>query len=482
MRLGTRIFLANLVIFAVCFSYPVYWAWTNLRTRYLESVEDPLVDQANILAALIAARMKAGRFRPEELRRAFLQIERHPVEARIYSLDKRGVDTYLYITDRQGRVIFHSADRTQVGKDYSRWRDVSRTLKGQYGARTTRTVADDPATSILHVAAPIRVEGGMAGVLTVAKPVATINALLKEARPLFIQVFGLSAVLAVALMLLVSRWLALPIRRLTRYADHVSAGQRVSFPELDQSEIGEMGYAFERMREALEGKKYVEQYVQTLTHEIKSPLSAISGAAELLEEKMDPERRERFLTNIRTEANRIQDIVDRMLELSVLENRTELEKRERVCFSVLLRTVVESKQAMLEKKGIEIVKDLPAEAFVTGEAFLLHQAVSNLLQNAIDFSPAGASIALSVKTEGNRLTLTVADRGAGIPDYAEEKVFDKFYSLQRPDTGKKSTGLGLNFVKEVATLHSGSIEIANHPEGGLIATLTLPSSGRTGYP
>jgi two-component system sensor histidine kinase CreC len=476
MKLGTRIFIANLVIVALCFSYPVYWAWTNLRTRYLESVEDPLVDQANILASLVAMQMQAGRFRPEEFHRAFENMERHPVNAKIYNLVKRGVDTGIYITNEKGIVIFDSEDGRRVGQDFSNWLDVSRTLRGEYGARTTRRVPDDPTTSVLHVAAPIMINGKIAGVLTVTKPAATINDMILGVKPLFTQVFGISAVVAIALMLMVSYWLSLPIKRLTRYANQVRAGKRVSFPALDESEIGEMGHAFERMREALEGKKYVEEYVHTLTHEIKSPLSAIRGAAELLEEKMEPERRERFLMNIRNEVNRIQDIVDRMLELSVLENRKELDKRERVSLTALLNTVIESKHAMLEKENIEIVTRAPDEAFVVGDAFLLHQAVANLIQNAIDFSPQQSRIELSAIVAGDKLRLVVRDFGPGVPEYAKAKVFDKFYSLQRPGSGKKSTGLGLNFVKEVATLHGGTIEIANCPDGGLSAELTLPAT------
>jgi len=112
---------------------------------------------------------------------------------------------------------------------------------------------------------------------------------------------------------------------------------------------------------------------------------------------------------------------------------------------------------------------------VKGDPFLLHQAVSNLIQNAIDFSPADGQIEISAKMNGDRVDFVVKDHGPGIPDYAKEKVFDKFFSLQRPDTGKKSTGLGLNFVKEVALLHHGEIRLENLPERGLQAMLRLPA-------
>jgi two-component system sensor histidine kinase CreC len=115
-----------------------------------------------------------------------------------------------------------------------------------------------------------------------------------------------------------------------------------------------------------------------------------------------------------------------------------------------------------------------AEARVEGDPFLLRRAVSNLLDNAIDFSPAGAEVLLALEVRGRRAIVSVRDRGQGIPNYAKDKVFEKFYSLARPHNRKKSTGLGLAFVREIATLHRGRVELQNAPRGGALATLNLP--------
>jgi two-component system sensor histidine kinase CreC len=112
---------------------------------------------------------------------------------------------------------------------------------------------------------------------------------------------------------------------------------------------------------------------------------------------------------------------------------------------------------------------------VRADPFLLHQAISNLLQNAIDFSPQEGSIRLDVSVERGRVCFGVEDEGPGIPDYAKEKVLEKFFSLQRPDTGRKSTGLGLNFVREVAVLHKGELVLENLPQKGLRARLSVPA-------
>ena len=474
MKLGARIFFCYLAIFAACFYYPIDWVIDNLRTRYLEGIEDPLVDQANLLAELAGMEMEAGRFETQRWYAHFQRTYGRKLNARIYDLEKQRVDVQVYITDAGGKIIFDSIDQQNIGEDYSIWRDVALTLKGCYGARATRMDPEDEASSVLHVAAPVFVEGHLAGVLTVAKPTSAVNTFLAGAKPRIAQVGAAAVLAAILLSLGASFWITRPIIRLTRYAEGVSAGRRVALPRLDRSEIGDMGQAFERMREALEGKQYVEQYVQSLTHEIKSPLSAIRGAAELLDEEMPAKRRGQFMANISSEAGRIQDIVDRLLELSALENRKILKRVESVSLRPLLNTVLESRQPQLAGKQLTTEIDIAGDPWIQGDAFLLHQSVGNLVDNAVAFSPPGGRLKLAAKVEDRRLLLAVEDVGPGIPEYALGRVFEKFFSLQRPDGGKKSTGLGLNFVREVAALHGGSVTLENLPGQGARATLVLP--------
>ncbi len=474
MKLGTRIFVCCFLIFAACFYYPIDWIRDNIRIRYLEGVEDPLVDQANLLAETAGLEMEQGVFSPEQWYAIFENTADRPLSVNIYKLTKKKVDIRVYMTDKAGILIFDSAGRENIGLDYSIWRDVFLTLNGQYGARSTLQDPLDPKSSVLYVAAPIRINGELAGSLTVGKPTANINEFLISARPQITKIGTLAILAALLLSYLVSVWLTRPIQRLTRYAEDISSGKRVAFPVLDDSEIGDMGKSFEKMQEALEGKNYVEQYVQNLTHEIKSPLSAIRGAAELLQEDMAPEQRDRFLANIHNESNRIQEIVDRMLELAAIETRRKISERENIAVASMVKTVLESKRPIMSQKKISPTINIADTIFVKGDSFLLNQAISNLIQNAIDFSPKLSSIEIACQSDGKIIRLAITDKGSGIPDYATDKIFDKFFSLQRPDTGKKSTGLGLNFVKEVAELHFGSIKLENQKKGGVKATLTLP--------
>ncbi len=473
MKLGLRIFLLYLLIFAVCFASPFNWVLDTLRTRYLEGVEDPLVDGANILAAMAGMEMENGVFSPERWYRIFDRVHEQDVSARIYHLMKDAVDVRIYITDTAGIIRFDSASRDHIGEDYSDWRDVRLTLRGEYGARSTLADEADPTSTVLFVGAPILVRGEIAGVLTVAKPTTNIKYFLKKAKPQLVTVGLLYLAAAALLSFLVSVLLTRPIHRLMQYARDIRDGGRPGFPRLDQTEIGELGDAFEEMKEALEGKRYVEQYVQNLTHEIKSPLSAIRGAAELMAEPMDDAQRARFLTNIHNEAHRIQRIVDRMLELAALENRKRLRKIESVKLRPLLNTVIESKEPMISRKRLRVQVLADEGLAVKGDGFLLHQAVANLLQNAVDFSPEGGVVRIEARSADGRAVIAVRDEGPGIPAFARGKIFDKFFSLQRPGTGKKSTGLGLNFVREVATLHGGEVRLENRTEAGTAAILEI---------
>ncbi len=216
-----------------------------------------------------------------------------------------------------------------------------------------------------------------------------------------------------------------------------------------------------------------------LTHEVKGPLSAIRGAAELLQEPMPEADRVRFIANIARETQRIQELVDRMLELTALESRKSLDHAGPLAIDALVAEVAASATPSAQARGLSIVVDaarVPAAAAVDGDAFLLQRAVANLIDNALDFSPPGGKVVIEVVVNARVCDIVVRDTGTGIPEYAEDKVFEKFYSLARPATAKKSTGLGLSFVKEIAELHHGRVTLKNGAHGGAVATLSLPLS------
>lgn len=477
LSIRARVILSYLVIVGVGFVYLTRKMSNDVRPRYLEAEEETMVDVANLLAAVAEQSWTGEKMDLTSLQTAYNSARARKFNAPIYELTKSTLDLHVYATDASGRVVFDSNDGKAVGADYSQFNDVYLTLRGKYGSRSTRTVKTDPGTSVLHVAAPIRHNGQIAGVLTVAKPLNSMAAFMQRTQKR-ILLLGTAAAAGVALMgVLFSAWLTYPIRNLIAYAKAIRDGRRTSRPHLGHSEIRTLGLAFEEMRDALEGKDYVNRYVQTLTHEMKSPVAAIQGAAELLQEEMPPEDRRKFLANIQTETVRIQEAVDSLLLLASVESKKSLEHAVDVDLCALVRCAVEKLAVRISMRAVQVSYHFPEIApVVCGDAFLLERTVLNLLENAVAFAPEGSTVAISLLRQEEYWRLLVEDSGPGVPEYALPRVFERFYSLPRPDTGRKSSGLGLAFVREVALLHGGTVELSNRPEGGARAVLALPGN------
>ncbi|HYP16961.1 MAG TPA: two-component system sensor histidine kinase CreC, partial [Opitutus sp.] len=341
----------------------------------------------------------------------------------------------------------------------------------------TRTVAGDDDTQVLHVAAPIRHDGRILGVVSVGKPTRGVNELVAVAkRRILYGAVGGGFVLLLVLSLAAS-WAIAPLERLTGYARAVRDGRPQALPTLPGRTLRELGQAFEQMRDALEGRHHVERYTQALAHELKAPLAAIRGAAELLDEAMPVEQRQKFIRNIRQEAARIQLMVDRLLELSSLEARKTLRKTERFTAADVMSDAANAVDSAFAARAVQLeVEAEPGPAIaLEGERVLVREALVNLLQNALEFSPQNGRVTFRGRSAPGAVEFVVNDDGPGVPDYALPRVFERFYSLPRPGTGRKSTGIGLALVQEVAHLHGGSATLANRAAGGATAILVLPA-------
>lgn len=477
MKLKLRIVLALLFMLGVIFYFFVDFIRNDLGTSYIESVEESLIDTANILASFVEISLESQEEGEQgepileaskELSGAFDLALQRQFKARIHRLSKSKVDLHVYIVNADGLVVYDSDGSRRVGQNFYNWNDVYLTLNGRYGARLSTSQYKE----FLYVAAPIYYEGVIVGALTVVKPKDSINQFIEIAKQKIVTALLIALFLFIFLLIIMSYWITAPIGKLTGYVRALKRKERIRLPYLGNTEIKELGLAFEDLLNELEGKSYIEKYTQTLTHEIKSPLSSIRGAAELLDEEMEADQKQRFYTNIRTEALRIENLVSRLLELSSLESRRELREKERVKFHALASEVIKSSLPKLEQGAITIENRIEEHCSVEGESFLLRHSLSNLLENALKFSPEGGKIIFSSQVDEKSLIISVRDHGEGIPDYATEKIFDRFYSLPpREKPHKKSSGLGLAFVKEALELHGGRVEVKNCPDGGVEARL-----------
>jgi two-component system, OmpR family, sensor histidine kinase CreC len=465
VKIRTAIFGVYVLASALGFAVLMAFILKEVRPRYVESMRRTLADTAALLAVMAETDMER---KPDAtLADAW--------RGNLGALQRASGALRVYVTDARGIVAFDSAGGADVGKDYTRRPEVAAYFESKYERGDFDNV--DLVSGELRVTAPVRRAGEVVGLVGVARPLSSVTEAILRARLRLI-----AGGMAVAVIMTAAGWwiaakLTGSLERLTAYAEAVRDGREARPPESRASEVAALARAFEEMRVALEGKAYVERYTQALAHEVKAPLSAIRGAAELLQEDLPAEERARFLENLRTESARMQQIVERMLRLAALEARRGLEGVERVAMDAVVREAVEVLRPVAVVRGVELRVECTGEAWVKGEVFLLVQAVVNLVQNAVEFSPEGGIVTVRVALEGGWMALEVEDGGPGVPEFAKERIFERFYSLPRPETGRKSTGLGLSFVREIAALHGGSVTVGNRAEGGARAGLRLPRVG-----
>ena len=472
MKIGLRILLGYFLIVGLAAWFLLNVFVAEVKPGVRSTLEDTLVDTAELLAGVVADDLKAGTLRSTPKLAGMQEYARRSVSVKTNGVVKRKLDFRIYITDARGIVVYDSEGK-ETGKDYSRWNDVYLTLQGKYGARSTRTVEGDDRSTVMHVAAPVMDGDRIIGVLTVAKPLQSVQAFVDRSQRKILQRGTVLLAVSLLIGLLFAWWLARALRRLMQYVSEVEAGRKAVLPALGNNEIGTLGRALHAMRTRLEGKEYAERLMQTLAHELKSPIAAIQGSAELLSEDMPPEQFRHFLDNILSQNARQKQLIDKLLALVRVEQQQGLDAAEPVALPALLEQAGADASSRLLRRGVRLQVASSEPLTVRGDALLLRQAVGNLLDNAIDFAPRGSVVRVELARCGEQAGIAVIDEGPGIPAYATDRLFERFYSLPRPGGGK-STGLGLPFVREVAALHGGEISVVNAERGGCRAELRLP--------
>ena len=457
-----RIFLTFALISAAALYLYTDWLNDSARRHYLEASEEALYDQLLTMRALALLETHQNEIDVNRFGQLFeLRTKdlKNDLNAQIYDVQKSGSDSSLYITDSQGLILYHSQYPQVLGSDFRVWRNIRLALKGKYGARATRSDASDPTSSVMHVTLPIETQSGIIGTITLVKPVKRLSLYLEIARQKIIKTAIITLLFLLLLGYLLTRRIIQPIEDLTSYAAALRDNKRPTSPHIPKGELQVLASTIDEMLSKLDGKAYIESYMQTLSHELKSPLAAVHGALELLE-GADERQSQKLLANIFRENQRMTEMVEKILFLSRLENKPLAKDLALLTVQDLLQNITQEIQERFPKHQFKMI--IPEQlAPIHADSFLLGVAFTNLLINAVEFSQADQVIKISCKEKSSRMQIIITDCGSGIPDYAIDKLFDRFYSLPRPSSGRKSSGLGLAIVKEIIQLHKGEIQIAN---------------------
>ena len=503
-----RIWLAVAVIIIVSSVVAFTQLFEYVKPTTQQVIEDTLVDTSKLLAVSLSRPMQSGLLYNDDYQQVLDQafIGRKPSKANsLKSIpdQQRSANTptpwyhlkthssfRVYVTDPQGTVIYDSRQgaNNAEGQDYSRWNDVYLTLRGDYGARSTAQRPGDSTSAVMYVAQPIESEdGSLIGVVSVGKPVATIVPYLEATRSRMLTALLVISALALMMAGLVAWWLKQSMALVARYTRSLAQQTDKPYFYLGR-ELNELSDTIEGMKDRLENRAYVTDYVHTLTHELKSPLTAIRASGELLEDPCLEEEDRLMLSQTITEQSiKLQSLIDRLLLLATVEQPTFKLQKERLDLPELLQSLLTLAQAKLQQRQLSEIPlwineqpidktTLAKSAALTqgltifADKFWLSQALQNVLDNAIYF--AQSQVIINLRPHSTSLQIDIFNDGAPIAEYALAKVFDRYFSLshqaifstdpsQPRMQAKKGTGLGLTLVKQVIEHHGGQVIIRN---------------------
>lgn len=379
------------------------------------------------------------------------------------------------ILDLNGTVI---AGRHEAGQSLAHVEEIRGALGGRYTSVLRTRVINNPqpvysisrGTAIrIFSAMPVVVEGRVAGAVYASR---TPSNILKEFYAMRGKLALIAGVIVIAVGLMVgifARAILNPIHRLTARAVRIGKGDREAIEPLDHygsREVYRLANELFDMSDKLFARQdYINTFAAHVSHELKSPLTGIRGAAELLQENsggMSEAQREKFLQNILKDTERAGQLLDRLRQLAKAENPMERG-------SVTLVSIVETLKSRFEDVSIKFIGNGALSIGIAPENAAI--IFANLAENAA--SHGAGTISIEAEQSGDDVVMRVADNGSGISSANQEKVFDLFFTTRRDAGG---TGMGLGIIQAMLKAHGGGIRLKTSDEGhGTVFEITVPA-------
>jgi two-component system, OmpR family, sensor histidine kinase BaeS len=286
----------------------------------------------------------------------------------------------------------------------------------------------------------------------------------------------LAIVLASCIGFLFARTLVRPINRMTTTAKAIKEGDLSARTELHgEDEIAHLGETFDAMADSIERDRELERRLTTdVAHELRTPLMAIQSTVEAMVDGVFAADEERLET-VNSEVQRLSRLVDAILKLSRLENRSTPMKKEVVDLGNLIAGIVATHEAFVADSGLTLKYEMEPGVCVQGDADMIRQATANLISNAVRYTPEGGLITVRVKRGDIMGSIVVQDTGIGLSPDEAKMVFSRFW---RADAGRTresgGLGIGLSVVKEIVERHNGWVQVEGRKGEGACFTIHIP--------
>ena len=271
-----------------------------------------------------------------------------------------------------------------------------------------------------------------------------------------------------------------PVERITLLAEEISVeklNKRLNLT-LPNDELGHLASTFDGMLERLEESvKKQRQFTSDAAHELRTPLTAIRSIVDVtLHRDRDSDEYVNALVQIQNEIERLSSIIDDLLVITRLEN--SLQKGDYKVFpaGVLIEDVLDTIAVLAKEKNIHIMTEIPSDLEIAGDRQKLSRAIFNLVDNAIKYTPEGGQIRISGEKDQSReeVEILIEDNGIGIPVDEIDKIFDRFYRVDKARSETRGTGLGLSIAQEIVKAHNGTITVKSSSQQGSVFRVTLP--------
>lgn len=389
------------------------------------------------------------------------------------------VGARVTIADEEGRMLADS-DPDRASEDLAAQPEIVAALRGEVGEATR---SDPTRGDVVFVA--VRANDDL--IVRLAAPLSAVEAPVDAMQNRLLFALLLATAAAALLGLIASRIAARPLRAMTEAADRIAKGNYdVDLPPPSPDEFGVLTEALGSLARQLEGdmariaklEKIRRDFVANLSHELRTPVTAVQGYAEtLLEGAPDEETRREFLGVIHHHAKRLNALVDALIRLSAIEARApEDTAREPVDLGAIAKHVVATARAKSKDREVTIEVGVSEPSKVWGDPLGVEQIVDNLVDNAIKYGKPGGTVRLSSVTRGPWVELSVSDDGPGIAAEHLPRLFERFY---RVDPGRSrargGVGLGLAIVRHLAEAMGGTIDVESTPGVETRFTLRLPA-------
>ena len=477
LNIGTKLFILYFII-----SSALVFVFVHRTT--IDSAKEVMIEVSELMSRIASENTINGEINIvafESLIGSYFRSQKNTIH---HGSNQRLENLAIYLTDKDGLLILDSRD-LKLGKNMRHLSEVDSALQGdrgitrvvaetKLGPRKARGIAIDYfyKPEFLHASNPIQGKNGeILGAVVVVAPM--IDLMNRDYLFEFIfYVFLISLIFGALGSYRISR----NIKRLDKYISSLFSGEDVTPPDLN-SQFNKLALTIQNARGNVELKDTVEQYINTLAHELRTPITGIQLTAETLLTPMSDKERKRFIKNILVSNNQMDKLVTRLLDLSRIERRESLIKPKKLKILPIIENAIKapSRTRTIASKNINITLEIDKKITIFAEKILLEQAISNILNNALEFSPKEGTITIKASETNTAVSILVLDDGPGMPPHVLRNLFTRFFSVSRPDSGNRGNGLGLRFVRKIMQLHEGEITLKNRLlQQGAEANLRFP--------